>query len=77
MFPPETEKGSLVKAETPTPTPTTVQCLHLAVLGRDYLCVPKGCVSGAQRAQMSLSSNGRHPAKGSAFPERRDESYQC
>lgn len=75
MFPPEAEKGSLVKAETPPPT--TVQRLNLAVLGRDYLCVPKGCVSGAQRAQMSLSSNGRHPAKESAFPERRDESYQC
>lgn len=34
-------------------------------------------MSGAQRAQMSLSSNDRHPAKGSASPERRDESYQC
>lgn len=66
MFPPEAEKGSLVKAEPPLLAPTTVQHLHLAVLGRGYLCVPKGCVSGAQ-----------NPAKGSTLPERRDESYQC
>lgn len=30
-----------------------------------------------RKGQMSLSSNGRHPAKGSTFPERREESYQC
>lgn len=29
-----------------------------------------------RKGQMSLSGNGRRPAKGSTFPERRDESYQ-
>lgn len=53
VFPPEAEKGSLVKAEPPL-APTTVQCLHLAVLGRGYLCVPKGCVSGAPRADVAV-----------------------
>lgn len=54
VFPPEAEKGSLVKAEPPLLAPTTVQRLHLAVLGRGYLCVPKGCVSGAQRADVAV-----------------------